>query len=257
MGGQHSTPDVALPSSPHTAAFDDDLFHERYLLGRLPAEDAEGFEQHYLDCPACLERLETVQTLLDSLRRGAVEDAVGRLRAGVVVSLWRRLQRVPGGAVLLASAAVLCLVAFGGWRLVEQGRQLADLSSRLSILRDSAQHPLQIALAPLRGESPEAASSRRQLSLPEIPQWLSLELDLGLPPGASCDIAYDMEGEILWRRQDLSADGDGRLVLLLLSDQLPAGQGQLVVSRSSSNADGGVVARFPLHVEGAAPSGHP
>src|SRR5207253_4021188 len=39
---------------------------DRYVKGTLPAEEAERFENHYLSCPECLDRLE----LAESVQRG-------------------------------------------------------------------------------------------------------------------------------------------------------------------------------------------
>ncbi len=246
MGGLSQRPES---TSPHAAAFDDGIFHERYLLGRLDPEEVERFERHYLDCPECLERLETTQTLLDTLRQTAVQDATQRLQVGFLALLWHRLQRMPRPLVAMASVVLVMLGGWGTWRLVDQGRQLTDLSARLSALQASAQSPLQIALAPLRGGPTDTPQNRRHLSLPPTPQWLSLELDLGLAPGAAFDVSYKMAGDTLWQRRGLRADAAGKIDLLLLSEALPAGQGELQVHPGSPSSGDGVVARFPLQVQ--------
>jgi len=36
-------------------------FLESYLLGTLPEDEAQRFEEHYFDCPACLSQVEALQ----------------------------------------------------------------------------------------------------------------------------------------------------------------------------------------------------
>ena len=41
---------------------------DRYLMGTLPAGERVEFEEHYLDCPVCLEYLESVEGLRAGLK---------------------------------------------------------------------------------------------------------------------------------------------------------------------------------------------
>jgi len=74
----------------------------RYLAGALPEAEAEAYERHYFDCPACAEAIE-----------------VGtRLRAGfgkrpVEVSTRSAPARVGRPWLALAAAAAAALIAFG------------------------------------------------------------------------------------------------------------------------------------------------
>ena len=44
-------------------AIEENQVPDRYLLGSLPAAERAEFEEHYLDCPACLEHLEAAEGL--------------------------------------------------------------------------------------------------------------------------------------------------------------------------------------------------
>jgi tetratricopeptide (TPR) repeat protein len=46
---------------------------ERYLLGRLDESEQEALEQHYFECPHCLEELETYRALREELAHRAAE----------------------------------------------------------------------------------------------------------------------------------------------------------------------------------------
>lgn len=50
---------------------------DRYLMGRLSAEERLRFEEHFVDCPICLERLES----LEGLRAGLKELSRDRMPA--------------------------------------------------------------------------------------------------------------------------------------------------------------------------------
>jgi hypothetical protein len=47
-----------------------------YAEGTLPEAEAEQFEEHYFDCPACLEYLQTIQAMSAVLARRAADEAV-------------------------------------------------------------------------------------------------------------------------------------------------------------------------------------
>jgi hypothetical protein len=49
---------------------------DRYLMGRLPAEESLGFEEHLVDCPQCIVRLQTTNRFLQGLRQAAAEQAL-------------------------------------------------------------------------------------------------------------------------------------------------------------------------------------
>jgi hypothetical protein len=80
---------------------------DRYLMGKLSAEERLQFEEHFLDCPICLEHLETLEGLRDGLRelspRGT--PAAKPERHALV-----RLLRDPRAAALLAAACLAVAV---------------------------------------------------------------------------------------------------------------------------------------------------
>ena len=82
-----------------------------YLLGKLPAEEQEHFEQHFIVCPECLNRLETTESFIDSLKTIAAEDILrphAYVQAGILVWLARLSRK---RQAMLLSIAILLLVA--------------------------------------------------------------------------------------------------------------------------------------------------
>ena len=44
---------------------------EAYLLGRLPEEQSAAFEEHFLGCPRCSERLQFTEEYITAVRHAA------------------------------------------------------------------------------------------------------------------------------------------------------------------------------------------
>jgi hypothetical protein len=84
---------------------------DRYLLGKLPAEEGALFEEHFVDCPKCLDLLETTQNFRSGLQTVAAKEAA-QSSTYIQAGLLARLARLSRGrqAILLASA-ILFLVA--------------------------------------------------------------------------------------------------------------------------------------------------
>src|ERR1700748_330074 len=104
---------------------------ERYLLREMTDDERTAFEEHYLDCPECLEAVTFGTDFLDAGREVAAESPAQR----TAVTGWRdRLmaafrsiwQPLPAMAV----AAALCLAVLGIYqqtRIAKQKNMIADL----------------------------------------------------------------------------------------------------------------------------------
>jgi len=82
-----------------------------YLLGKLPAEEQEHFEEHFIVCPECLNRLETTESFIESLKTVATEDILrpqAYVQAGILVWLARLSRK---RQAMLLSITILLLVA--------------------------------------------------------------------------------------------------------------------------------------------------
>ena len=100
---------------------------ERYLLGRLAAEESAEFEAHFVDCRECVGHLNTTRALIDGLRVVVSEQAVkreGYERKGPFGSLQRTWPRWS-----LAVAACVVMLAFVGAVLVSIKFQRSRIES--------------------------------------------------------------------------------------------------------------------------------
>jgi hypothetical protein len=117
---------------------------DRYVMGTLPAEEAERFENHYLSCPECLDRLELAESVQRGFKRMAGQD-VAKLAAAhqlAVVAWLARLGRLRQLGVLLA---VLLVPA-----AIPAGVAVTQLAQARSTLKEERQRSA--AAGPLREE---------------------------------------------------------------------------------------------------------
>ncbi len=101
---------------------------DRYLLGKLPPEERARFEDHFIDCPECLDRLETAEDFRGALRTVAAEDVTrGYARAGLLARImWiARLNRVRRAALLFGAILILAALPLAFW-IKERGRARDD-----------------------------------------------------------------------------------------------------------------------------------
>ncbi len=237
----HPAVEVDAATALDHAVIEQEQVVDRYLMGRLPREEAASFERHYLSCPRCLDQLELSGELLDGMRHAATQDIE---RSGVAATLLLALRRLGRRRVPLAALAVVCLLLPTG--LLYQ--RLRGVSGELEGLRAGLHAPRVnlplLTLSPRRGDLGGEPSHR--LRLPSEPGSIVLSLELALPPGATYrGVLSDATGEVRWRGDGLLADPTGNLVLGFPTAFFPPGDHLL---RIDDPATGEPLAHFPLRV---------
>lgn len=203
---------------------------DRYLMGKLPADEAARFEEHYLACDECRDRLDLAEALRDGVKRLAAEEvarAVVARRLGV--GAW--LGRVAHSRSLgLVAAALLLAIALPLGLLYQRERDLrSELAGRLEqTLAPQANVPI-VTLGSQRA-APGAAPVD-QIRLPDPPGFLVLAVDLaGADHPFYQAILRGENGEEIWKSApDLLPDQNGTLALSLHSSYLPPGDYQLQI----------------------------
>jgi hypothetical protein len=91
----------------------------RYGMGKLSSEESARFEEHFVDCPQCLEQLETTHDLKQAFRTLVAEDAA---HTGFIGTPAKPLRRASAGwrPGLVALAACLLVIALSAVLLVRQ-----------------------------------------------------------------------------------------------------------------------------------------
>jgi hypothetical protein len=107
---------------------------DRYLQGTLSPTEQTRFEEHFVDCAKCLDRLEMTEQFRGALRTVAAEEgATSRVPARHGLRAW--LMGLTGGrqAVLLAAATLLLVALPSAFLIMEigQSRSLVN-QARLS-----------------------------------------------------------------------------------------------------------------------------
>jgi hypothetical protein len=104
---------------------------DRYVMGTLPADEAERFENHYLSCPECLDRLELAESVQRGFKRMAGQDVAkaAAVQQLAVVAWLARLGRMRQLGVLLAALLVVAVLPTGV--ALRNGVQLAQTHSLL------------------------------------------------------------------------------------------------------------------------------
>lgn len=264
---------------------------ERYVTGRLPPEDAASFEEHYLDCPSCIARVEAAERLQRGLRRLAEEAAV-RAPGPVRSAPWSRSPRLAlAAAALIAVALVPSALELG---------QIHRLRSDLAVTRDALVHANRgkgatDRLAALQGElqqtqrdlaavvekqkifSQEIAKDRqpqanlpflpltpvrggaaggpvRTLTLPKEPGWVALWVEPGDAdyPAYRATLAKD-GGAVVLRSSGLKLNDLGALLITLHSTSLAPGAYRLEVEGLPRTGAPVSVGQFTLRIS-AGPS---
>ena len=211
---------------------------DRYVAGKLPPAEVASFEEHYLDCPSCIQAVEDAERLQRGLGAVAAEDLSAR--AVSWAAAWRALRSGPGRAWVAALLLVSVLPAALLWQ--RAGRLDQDLDLLRQELVDERSPRINtpiLALVPTRaGEQP-----RQQISLSAEPEWIVLAVELGA--SARSQYAATLEaadGAVVWESSGLEPSFRGTLSVSLHSSLLPHGD---YVLRLDSQ---GQELKFPLRV---------
>lgn len=150
---------------------------DQYVLGKLAADEAEEFEDHFIDCPECVEQLNITRSFIEDLKGLAIQETL--LSGNRPASMTRRwhFQLVP----LRSWAVIACcciLVAgvfavFAVRRLTQMEAELRQTKEDASAIRQQYQRELETAAE----SEKQHQQARQQLAqrLDELEQKLKTE----------------------------------------------------------------------------------
>lgn len=136
---------------------------ERYVQGLLPPEEAERFEEHYLSCQVCLDRLELAESMDRGFKRAAREEVtrIAAVRTLAGFAWLARLSRWRQSAALLAVVAIsAALPGLLAWR---QSQELGTVRGSLAEAQRQQEAERERSAAGSRAEG-EAAQLRGALT---------------------------------------------------------------------------------------------
>jgi hypothetical protein len=242
-----------------------------YLMGRLPAEERELFEEHMVECSQCLYELELAEGLRNGMRQ-AVPDwkSNSPLQAQGLFARLARLGVTQQAAVLIF--AVLLVIAIPAAfifhsaslraRLEAQEKEIVDLRNRYgaeiqarndlqmqSVQRQSSQFAAPLYSLPLTRGS-EAESTTRIAISPSSPTLIVLSLEMvPAPEFKSYGVQLmDQEGTVVWSVEKIDPP-TGSLAVALRGSLLRPGRYRLKLNGLLGNgrsAPAGTY-RFEVH----------
>ncbi|HEX6863090.1 MAG TPA: hypothetical protein VF414_09765 [Thermoanaerobaculia bacterium] len=237
---------------------------ERYVQGRLSEAEADLFEDHYLTCEECLERLRIAEKFQRGFRQVAAGEAAG---AGILAAFLRSRRGLALGAVLGLLLAASALLAVRSARLgsdldeararlaqarVEEERRAEAARSEAESLRarlaqaEAARGRMEkqarpprlpqaagawiVTLVPVR--SGPAGEPSQRITLPPAPQWIVLALDLELDASGTFRAVLERQGGgAVWTGEGLRPSPQGELAVGLDSSLLTPGDYRLRVEQ--------------------------
>ena len=210
---------------------------DRYLMGRLPAEEITEFESHFVDCRGCIGQMKTTTALVDGLRIVAskpVAEPPGYNPRGMFSGFPHTSSRKP---LALAAVALLVVALFGAVVAFNQIRRLQ---------REAAQAVISSAEWERRYEEERESSSLADMKHQESERDLQTQL---------AELRAELENK---QNPQATPDGAGtstqpqiNLAIFVLkstraSDQSPGAVNELLLPGSPAN----FVISVPLEEQG-------
>jgi hypothetical protein len=97
---------------------------DRYLMGKLVAEDSASFEEHFVDCPRCIAQLQTTKSFLRDMRLEATEQASQIDRSQPTRGFRQYLQTFFPKPVALAASCLLIAAIAGAIFVFDYTRRM-------------------------------------------------------------------------------------------------------------------------------------
>jgi hypothetical protein len=187
---------------------DDDNLVDRYVRGTMPVDLRTEFEEHFLDCPDCLEQLKLANSLRDGLRLCGADLAAAAepqrkapLRARTRdLFAWRWWPIVAAACLILGTAPSLVFFRELGSVKNELSKDQAALSSAKKMI-DSVERAgiAAFVLTPVRGGAEPA-----RIVLAANPSWTVLTLESDFTGFASYRATLrNDQGGTVWQRDQL------------------------------------------------------
>jgi len=138
---------------------------DHYVLGHLTASEAEEFEDHFIDCPTCVDQLNTTRSLVQDLKGLAVQETLVLGREKAPSTRGRSLKRLVPNRLSMA-VAFGCIVVAGVLSFVAL-RRITQLEAELRQTREAAstvRQEYQLSLATAAESERQQQEARQQLA---------------------------------------------------------------------------------------------
>jgi cell division protein FtsL len=139
---------------------------DRYLMGKLLAEENAGFEEHFVDCPQCIAHLQTTKNFMQDLRFVAAEQALKIDHHQPKKAFWHFLQILLGRPLAIAMGCLLIAVAISAFFVVNHTRRLrAEINQAESLSKQWEQRYEQAISADRKHQETESQQAEQLRAL--------------------------------------------------------------------------------------------
>ncbi|HET6979819.1 MAG TPA: hypothetical protein VFI24_26035 [Pyrinomonadaceae bacterium] len=155
-------------------------FHliDQYVLGKLGAAEAEEFENHFIDCPECVEQLQITRSFIGDLKDVAIQETlVSSKKPAPVAPRWgleRLVPRYYRAAIACGCVLLVGVFAFFGVRRLNRlEAELRQAREETSTINQQYQRGVETAAA----SEKEHQEAKQQLTqrLEELEKKLKTE----------------------------------------------------------------------------------
>jgi hypothetical protein len=230
---------------------------DRYVRGTMPVDLRADFEEHFLDCPECLEQLKLASALRDGLRLSAAELAASASPQSDVSFIarwrssfdWRWAVAIAAACLVLASMPTLVLLRQLGSVTNELSRDRAALGTARKMMEEVERASAAVyILTPVRGDATPA-----NVAVPAAPVLtvLSLESDFTRFATYRATLRNDRD-QIVWQKDQLHPSSPDAIGIVLGPSALAtAGAYRLVVEGEDGQGRYVLAATFSLSISPA------
>lgn len=254
---------------------------DHYQSGKLSAEERILFEEHFVDCPECLEKLRTISDFCAGLRMVAAEE-VARSRISFLIGragLWARYSRFFRRQQALLLAILILLITLPlvflmpEWRRAPRdpakqmqarepqrspqldqlptplppGQQTPDSSTPPSRRAAASKTSMPVfALSAVRGGSIDPSQPTNRIKLPPTAKSVILLLELDSDPDLQSYRATlsTAAGQQIWSRENLPPSSKGKLGLSIDFGLLKPGNYLLAVEGRTDQEGYALIAKY-------------
>lgn len=200
---------------------------DRYVTGRLPVEERVAFEEHFLDCPECLDHLEIARSFMEGVKITAAEaverPGVAKPSLGALFGTWfgaRPSWRMLG----LAAAACLFVLAVPIAVLVQQLERARSELGLMKIAANRQAGPAVFVLNEVRGLDTAQTGPANRITIPKSPRWIVFAMERDFSQYRTYRVALQSrDGKTVWQQDNIAASSPDALGVSLPSTILSAG----------------------------------
>jgi hypothetical protein len=241
---------------------------ECYLMAKLSQDESARFEEHFVDCPECLDQLEAAERLRSALKPLARERGQTELPR-TASRHWGSAWPVAAGLVLAAGSLLLfaireakvrgelaqAVTASLDWQQrYEREHAAAEALRSAKPAGDAAPAAPVVAstfyLNIARGSESATSEPINRVTLPADPRWIALSLEGEVEAGLKrlrVSVA-DSAGSAVWQQADLQVTPRETLSVILPSRVLNPGDYVLTLEGLSPSGRGVPAGRYRFRV---------